>query len=808
MDKRIYYSILGMMLFAGNAMAVPAKRIEREMEGSDGTRLNLTLVGDEHYNYYITSDGVAVTEDAAGNFVYALPGEKGVLASSVKAHEASDRQPSELEFIRKINSDTFVKSARRARSLHNVVARKGMSAFPSRGEVRGLVILAEFSDLSFSSRQANADFMRAMNEEGYSDYDASGSARDYFMSQSNGVFQPHFDVVGPVKLPNTQAFYGQNGIDGTTDPNADEMIFDACRQCKDIVDFSKYDYDNNGEVDLVFVVYAGYNEAQGGGKNTVWPHAWDISQGGKILRLNGKKIGRYACTSELKGYEGSVPDGIGTFCHEFSHCLGLPDIYDTNYAGYVGMGAWDLMDAGSYNNSSRTPAGYSAYEREAVGWLEIPELTEPKTGLSLENILEHNEAYKIVSPYNVNEYYTLENRQNVGWDAYLPGHGLLISHIDYDEGVWDSNTVNTPRSGHPHLQIVPANGQFSMLEGAAYPGISGNDVFSHFSYPASTLYTGDILNAPVTDILESDGRITFNFKTYLEAPHALDVENVSENGFTARWEETENAIDYSVAVNSVNTGLKITDLYSDPLKIAQGSTSATQVYPFNEHHTFTLKIGVKGTKSTLGGLKIRLKGTDGKEISSKSVTTRDYLRDELWVFSTNREGYLEFEAADDIELSDLELYNGNVEKDLRAGVVPEPAPYRFSQTFENVKGTNLLIDCVHPGREYIYSVKAHNSELRSVSKSSNKILVKTSGEPREGDVSGVSDAIVPSDAKVRTVDGAIEVIPAEPESSVEIFDASGRLIVKDKISDRKSYRLFSGIYIVKTNGICIKSLLK
>lgn len=471
--KRITLSIVALLCTVA-ASAIPALPVKRIITLDDGTQIEATLAGDEYFHYYLSPEGDIITENEDGHFDYS-PG---------------------------------IRSARTFKSKAKSPAKK-VNAFPNSGEVHGLIILAEFSDFPFSTPRIREITDAQMNQENYTEGGATGSARDYFMDQSEGRFTPVFDVYGPVKLPGTVASYGRNKTRSLNDADAPQMVVDACNGLKKFIDFSKYDYDNDGNVDLVFVIYAGYNEAQGANSNTIWPHAWDIHYGGKELTLNGKNIRKYACTSELRGYTGKQIDGIGTFCHEFSHCLGLPDLYDTKSSGYTGMGSWDIMDKGSYNNKSRTPPYMSLYERSFIGWHTPQELTIPG-----DYTLSHlDDGYIISNPDNPDECFTFENRQPVKWDSALPGHGLMITHIDYDERVWIDNVVNSSAGGeHPHVQIVPASGTLAKINEAAYPGKANKSEFSSRTNPSPTFRDGTAAGKSITAITEhEDGTLTFNF---------------------------------------------------------------------------------------------------------------------------------------------------------------------------------------------------------------------------------------------------------------------------------------------------------
>ena len=333
--------------------------------------------------------------------------------------------------------------------------------------------MVEFEDMPFKNpkdvltlrpreNDVKSLYENMLNKVGYTNNNgAIGSVHDYFLDQSNGKFDLTFDVIGPVKLKHPYKYYGER-TSRQNDANAPQMIIDACNAIKEQVDFRQYDWDGDGEVEQVYVVYAGEGEATGGNANTIWPHKYSLSDAGlDALTFNGITINTYACSNEiiraqLNGKERVFYSGIGTICHEFSHCLGLPDFYDTRGSNNVGSGRYDLMCAGSYNGGPESimnayngtgigtvPAGYDAYEKAYMGWLKP---------ITLDDFL--------YNPDTKNEYYILENRTPHRWDIELPGHGLMMFHVDFDARSWMMNNLNaTSAQRHPRFTIVPADGQ-------------------------------------------------------------------------------------------------------------------------------------------------------------------------------------------------------------------------------------------------------------------------------------------------------------------------------------------------------------
>ena len=525
MNKNFISLCAGILLGVSPLFAVPAKPVLVRVAQPDGTVVTVKTVGDEFYHYKSTSDGIPVVRGEDGFYRYAELSATGlVVAGNVIARDSSMRSVSDKAYLtslseKKISQKLFSRRNLRKQQLQNNITRRVTQATAG-DDVHGLVLLVQFSDKKFSSVGTQQAFDEMMNKEGYDYMGAIGSARDYFISQSGGLFQPTFDVVGPITLDNTMAYYGANDYSGQ-DVRPDEMVIDACKKSESTVDFTIYDRDNDGFVDLVYVIYAGYGESSdidGSLENAIWPHAWYIYQGAqKRVSVDGKYLDAYACSAELLGNSGTTRDGIGTFCHEYSHTLGLPDFYDTSgVTSNYGMGTWSLMDYGCYNgpdsdgdgySDGSVPVGYTAYEREFCGWITIEELTAPSS-VTLENLADSKKAYKIVSS-DKDQYFTLENRQQTGWDRYMASAGLMIVKVDYDQSVWDYNTVNN-ESSRQRMTIMPADNKYSEYneDGDLYP-YNGNTSFTDDSRPAAKTNTGLKLGKPVTNIAQDNGCLLY-----------------------------------------------------------------------------------------------------------------------------------------------------------------------------------------------------------------------------------------------------------------------------------------------------------
>jgi len=541
MKKRLLITMTALMLVAVTMMAVPAKPgLKKKVTLKNGTTVELSLKGDEHFSYYT---------DAAGKPCKLKNGELITLT-----HEEVAEQWTALREQRLAIGNSSSRRARRA-------GEPGTTT----GNQKGLVILLQYQDVKFlnDSLTTNQIFKRFFNEEGYKEYGNEGSVRDYFKKQSYGKLNIDFDVVGPFTVSHKMEYYGKHYTDDQGNEHNDThpaiMVAEAVDSAyKAGVNFSNYDWDGDKEVDQVFVIYAGYAEAQGAAPETIWPHEWSLSAEGKTKKYNGVTINTYGCASELSGKSGSDLDGIGTACHEFTHCLGLPDMYDTQGDNY-GMAYWDVMCAGSYNDDSHTPAGYTAYERWFSGWMEPTELKEQTSVVGMKPLVNEPEAYILYNDKNRNEYYILENRQPVSFDKGLYGHGLLIYHVDYNESAWNHNQVNIV-ANHQRMVIVPADNEFNdlsalSLAGDPWPGTKGNTMLSNYSTPAATLYNENtdgskLLNKQIDNITENTETMTVSFvacRPEMPVPSADEAtEQIEGNSLTISWPAVEKAVSYEV----------------------------------------------------------------------------------------------------------------------------------------------------------------------------------------------------------------------------------------------------------------------
>lgn len=481
------------------AVAVPAKRGQwKTIRLADGTEMKAELRGDEFMTYYQSNDGRRfVKNETTGIYE---PADMKALTDKAASKRAVGR-----------------KAGRRGPA--NVTI--GGDHQPYEGEKKGLVVLVAFADMPFRDGHTPSLYNRILNEENFkSEMGFVGSVRDYFRDQSYGKFLIDFDIVGPITMPKEYAYYGGNDpyARNPKSKNIGEMVETALLAADPTVDFTKYDWDGDGEVDQVFFLYAGRGEASGGDENTIWPHEWTLTGAlGRKITLDGMTINTYACGCEMA--TNTRIDGIGTICHEFSHCLGLPDMYDTGDGNNYGMCTWDIMDQGNYNGNSFIPSGYSGWERIYAGWKEPVELTETTSVTGMKSIEENGDVYIIRNDAHHDEYYILENRRRTGWDSAQEGEGLLVVHVDFVPSIWASNGVNSSRYDRQHCTPIAADNRYGYanIGGDVFPYNDVNSLTNE-TKPAATVYNKNtdgtfFMNKPVTDITRhDDGTISFNFE--------------------------------------------------------------------------------------------------------------------------------------------------------------------------------------------------------------------------------------------------------------------------------------------------------
>ena len=558
----------------------------------DGTQLTVRINGDADFNWVSTLDGVVLKQEGNGYFVANIDTNGMLSSSGTLAHDADKRSSAEQSLCKKQDVKAFLTVNTRPERLATTRGFGGKgstSFFPHTGSPRAIVLLVQFANRPFKvqPRKAFNQYLNSMADKhqdfGNAENRNTGSVKRYFSDMSGGKFKPQFDLYGPITMPKNAAYYGEGS---SSMERYRELVSEACTMMDDSLDFSKYDADKDGNVDLVYIIYAGYGESVSSIDSTLWPKAFvcgtDIKKDGKYVRLAG-------ISNELNGHpdvhysstSGLLINGVGLFCHEFSHCMGLPDFYPTvspqwttangkqDFDAYdnQGMEEWDVMDNGIYLYNGYSPTAYTAWEREKMGWLTIETLTR-EGKVELKSIDQGGKAYRIKNDKNTsgNEYYIVENIQAKGWNYKLPASGMMVSHVEYVPWAFSvfhggDNSVNNIKK-HPRMTIVPADGYLpssyrkvpnssaetwphikvdqykEQLAGDLYPGKSNvnrlTDAQNMVNYAP---WTGGMLNKPIYNIALKNGIVTFDFlkdqtSTGIELPESATDSSNEEKIYT------------------------------------------------------------------------------------------------------------------------------------------------------------------------------------------------------------------------------------------------------------------------------------
>lgn len=533
--------ILTFMAVAINSWGAKAYTEPVIITQTDGTKLTIFGHGDEDFHWNTTSDGVILAAEGFNYYVASIDTHGNLTATTQLAHEKNNRSITEQTLVNAQNKDAFYKvtSTEKLKSEMSriPIGESAVPYFPHTGSPKALVILVQFTDTLFKSSDPKATFNYYLNAKVGEAIPASndlnqsrihGSVYQYFYDMSQGSYTPQFDIVGPVTLPHSSIYYGA-GSD-----NIQSLVKDACTAADAEVDFSQYDQDGDGKVDLVYIIYAGYSASITHNENDLWPRSGTTIGG----TYDGVAVSRYGINNELnysptKTFS-SAPNhrinGIGLFCHEFSHTLGLPDLYSNLAVDNQEMEYWDLMDGGEYTDNGYTPTPYTPWEMEVMGWINLNEINDAAQ-YSLKPFDEERKAYKITSGVkDNNEYLILQNIQNNGWWSKLLGHGMLVYRIDYPYSTVNTGDFPNTTSGKPGVTLVPAD---SLLissyrvyssksdSSSVKPYSEAEYINSHYGdpYPGTSKITeinsiklnNCTMERPIYNINEVNGMIYFDF---------------------------------------------------------------------------------------------------------------------------------------------------------------------------------------------------------------------------------------------------------------------------------------------------------
>lgn len=578
------YIVLGFLLISTTVNAVKMQSGVVKITQKDGTTISVKAYGDADLSYYVASDGTLLYLEGKDFFVAQVNNDGTLSATTVLAHDPALRSDKEKAIVKNQNKERFYKTLElqtQANRLKREPMAHDASLLPHLGSPKVPVILVEFSDSTFKVPDVKSTFDKYLNAKELFDRKTEpivgrnyGSVARYFSDMSSGKFTPQFDVYGPVKLSKPLKAYGAGP---SSSEHMDSLLTDACTAIDDTVDFKQYDTNNDGNIDLVYVIYAGYSQSiVGNSSDCIHPKSGVLSLN---KSFDGVNVRRYGVNNELNGtpndqVKNLYINGIGLFCHEFSHCLGLPDIYPasgTTARRLVNqnMEYWDLMDGGEYTNNGYTPTEYTAWERERMEWMTIDTLTSA-ANIDLQPLSEGGKAYRIINDKDEtgHEYYIVENVQQKSWNKKALGHGMMISHVDYSDSQFTLGgcKVNAT-AGHPRMTILAADGMivpedyigstitvgnteeeksinadfYNKYEGQVfgkdlylaeaagdlYPGTMQVTSLTDDSTPMmSWVYTGGTMGKPITDISEDTetGIVSFKFMGGVET----NIKNIEE----------------------------------------------------------------------------------------------------------------------------------------------------------------------------------------------------------------------------------------------------------------------------------------
>lgn len=543
--------VLALLLTSVVLSAAPARRGRTTVVLQDGETVEAMLVGDEAGNWLQTADGRVVLNLGEGMYRYATADEVDEmrLAAQKLREENDERRALRMRKASLMSEEGDAPSYAKAQGItfdQNVGAQ---------GNKKGVVILVNFTDRKMLSENSAEEYRRMFNEAGYSDDNHVGSLKDYFIDQSYGKLSVDFDIVGPVTVSQASTYYGQpcSSIN-TRDKYAATMVSEAVALADEEVDFSDYDWDGDGEVDQVLVVYAGWGaNVATNSDSLIWPHEWTLASAGKYgdgagaMTVDGVKVSTYAVVPEISGKMTAATHkryGIGLACHEFAHCLGFRDLYDTDYSGGFGMMCWDIMDEGHYSGPDgrcERPVGMTSLERWMAGWLtpviidgtmhveDMPCVGDEPVAYVVYNDAYSNEAYLFENHYYKSKWYSYVDSLDCSPSGY-DINGVLALHLDYDKALWKTNKINDDKN-HQRYTVVPASNSFGkasgmdfVMKGADYRGqLYGNMAkgtnteLSRTSVPATNTFTANtdgakMLNIDLTNIRQeaATGLVAFD----------------------------------------------------------------------------------------------------------------------------------------------------------------------------------------------------------------------------------------------------------------------------------------------------------
>lgn len=567
--------LLAFALFISSqkAEAVQAYPHPVEYKLPDGSFLTIILKGDEKVRWATTSDGYTILRNKEGFFEYATQSKEGDLSlSGIRVSNVEKRSQKETELLQTLPKGLkYSKSQSQVmKSIWDIKDQEAQKSFPTTGERKLVCILMGFPDLPFT--KTKADFEALFNQVGYTANEATGSVRDYYLENSWGQFDLTVTIAGPYTASYNMSYYGGNDSN-ENDSNPKVLAQEAVTKADADVNYKEFDNDGDNWVDGVYIIYAGYGEEAGGSEDAIWAHAWSFT----TLQLDEVYLSRYSCSAELSGNEGTEMTAIGVICHEFGHVLGAPDYYDTDYEGsggsYSGTGKWDMMAGGSWNNMGKTPAHHNGFTKTVVyNWAPLTEI-DTSAHITMNKVIADKNSFHKINTETAGEYFLLEYRTKDGFDAALPGQGLMIYHVHKD--VWNSeNAINAahPQKMYPICANATQNpsaiaNSYGSINssGAPFPGSGLVTEFSAESVPTMMSWDGKKVEKSITNITEdlTLETIEFDFMGGLYGnPGLFKAVTYSTTQIELSWIKSEKrtvivGVSESPIATNINTGESI-----------------------------------------------------------------------------------------------------------------------------------------------------------------------------------------------------------------------------------------------------------
>ncbi|NEW83367.1 MAG: M6 family metalloprotease domain-containing protein [Mariniphaga sp.] len=562
MRNHFLFLFIFLLLFSikQTLFGIPAYPFPVEIIQPDGTKIVVIQKGDEHLKWAQTIDGYSLMRNKSGVFEYStLNSGNEMIPSGITAKNQSERSFYDIQFLSKTNKGLVYSRSQvnRLKSVSDLYLKSTQKSFPTLGSRKMICILIGFTDKAFT--KTKADFENLFNQVGYTADGATGSVSDYYKENSYNQFNLSVTVAGPYVAAHNMAFYGSNNASGD-DANPGALVSEAATLANPSVNYSDFDNDGDGTVDGICVIHAGYGEENTGvSADAIWAHSSNISP----ITLDGKSVSSYLCASEIRGNSGTGITRIGVICHEFGHVMGAPDYYDTDYADnglYEGTGTWDIMGGGAWNNNGATPSHHNPYTKiYSYGWAAIATLPSD-ANITLNSAALNSNSFYRINTLTSNEFFLIENRQQQKFDRYIPGHGMIIYHVDGNYINTAANDINA--GSHQGLYPVCANATGNPPtvygdinnSGLPFPGTGNKTSFTDATTPNSHAWSGSNTGMPITNITENsiNKTVTFtspNIPTPPLAPVSNPATSIIQTSFYANWNSSAAASGYRLDIS-------------------------------------------------------------------------------------------------------------------------------------------------------------------------------------------------------------------------------------------------------------------